>query len=57
MSKKKERFESLLRENGTSEYWCDKIFNPNDDFPNSGVMLCKAKVRYGLVSFSFVWYW
>lgn len=36
---KKDRFESLLRENGISEYWCDKIFNPNDDFPGCVVVI------------------
>lgn len=35
---KKEIFESLLREHGITEYWCEKTFDPNDDFPD-GMMV------------------
>lgn len=30
---KKEKFEKLLRDAGVSEYWCDKGFDPDEDYP------------------------
>ncbi len=36
---KKEKFEKLLRDAGVSEYWCDRGFDPDEDYPYVTIVL------------------